>query len=273
MKLKNLFIFSLFFFVFLAGSSLVSAQTSVPQTVQTSLTTPATGTSLTQKALSEIDRRIAALTNSATSVANMAAISPEIKTELTTQIQAEIENLNKLKAQIQAETNAIAVTGLIASVTSSYKVYALFTPKVMILATGGKLLSLAEMLTAVQQNLMMQVTAMSSSGQDTTELEAMLTDAQENITAGTESAQSAMETVITLSPAQYPANRTSLQSARVDLGESLASLQAAHVSLGEVVTALSQTSQTVTQTTDMPTTSGAPVAPQTMPEEGTMTPL
>lgn len=207
-------------------------RTTTPNTATTQ------GNSLQARALSEIDRRLTSLSTALSKLASMENVPADIKANLTAEIQTEIDNLTKLKADIQAAQTQATLSAPVGSVVSSFRVYAVFTPKILILNSAYRMMNVADMLSAVQTRLLTQVATQAGQGQDVSALETALTDAEENITLAKESAQSAVEQVAELTPLEYPANRTALQAARADLTAANTSLLAARESLGEVVTGL-----------------------------------
>lgn len=236
--LKILLTTSIFaFFVSTQASAQSTSVQNIQNTTATRLqTSTATGSTLQTKALAEINKRIKALTLALSRIEQAKGLSEEAKQELSTEIQKEITNLNSLKSKIETETDAATVRTLISSVVDSYKNYALFVPKTMILSSAERLMMIADKMSMLQEKILTAVTT-STNGQDISEIETLLTDAQENITAGRESAQAAMEKVSSLEADGYPENRSVLQQARAELVASRTSLSAARKSLGEAVTA------------------------------------
>lgn len=236
--LKILLTTSIFaFFVSTQASAQSTSVQNIQNTTATRLqTSTATGSTLQTKALAEINKRIKALTLALSRIEQAKGLSDEAKQELSTEIQKEITNLNSLKSKIETETDAATVRTLISSVVDSYKNYALFVPKTMILSSAERLMMIADKMSMLQEKILTAVTT-SANGQDISEIETLLTDAQENITAGRESAQAAMEKVSSLEADGYPENRSALQQARAELVASRTSLSAARKSLGEAVTA------------------------------------
>lgn len=236
--LKILLTTSIFaFFVSTQASAQSTSVQNIQNTTATRLqTSTATGSTLQTKALAEINKRIKALTLALSRIEQAKGLSEEAKQELSTEIQKEITNLNSLKSKIETETDAATVRTLISSVVDSYKNYALFVPKTMILSSAERLMMIADKMSMLQEKILTAVTT-STNGQDISEIETLLTDAQENITSGRESAQAAMEKVSSLEADGYPENRSVLQQARAELVASRTSLSAARKSLGEAVTA------------------------------------
>lgn len=250
---KLALIFSSFVFLLLvvpASAQMPSQAVQPANTLRTATqtTTAPTGNSLQARALAEIDRRLTSLATSLSKISTMENIPGDIKANLTAEIQTEIDNLTKLKADIQAAQTQATLSAPVGSVVSSFRVYAVFTPKVLILNSAYRMMNVADMLSSVQTRLLTQVATQAGQGQDVAALETALTDAEENIMLAKESAQSAVDQVAELTPLEYPTNRTALQAARADLTAANTALMAARESLGEVVTglmALSSPSATV----------------------------
>lgn len=234
--------------LFLSLSSVSFAQTQ--NTLTAPQTTRSTGT-LQSRAILEIDRRIAALTNSLNRLDAVTLLTADAIANERTQIQTEIQNLSSLKSQIQSETNSTALQPLVSQVTSSLNFYAVFVPKVMVITTAERLITVSDLLASVQTRLLEMAV---SSGQDISDVETLLVDAQEQIAQGRASAESAIETVSALETEGYPGNRTALQSARADLVEARTSLLSARQSLGEALSAINTLGSTGSAETFQETT-------------------
>lgn len=143
-------------------------------------------------AINEIDRRLSSLNNIITKIEGLGRLSSDQKNTLTTQVQNEINNLNNLKTEIQAETDPTALQTEKTSIIQSYRVYALFVPQVEIIAQADKIMDISD--------------AMSGKTTDTTLL-GKISDAKNQ-------AQNAINSVLPLTPDGYPGNRSTLISAR-----------------------------------------------------------
>lgn len=160
-------------------------------------------------AIKEIDRRLVSLNNLTAKISGVKRISATQKETLLAQVKIEIANLTDLKVKIEAETDATALQEEKKSITESYRTYALFIPKIEIIAHADKIIEVAN--------------AMAAKTTDSTLL-AKISDSKTK-------AQSAIDLVMPLMPDQYPTFRTTLKTAR-DL------LKTARTNLNTVYSAL-----------------------------------
>ena len=160
-------------------------------------------------ALKEIERRLGSLNKLIGKIEGISRISTTQRETLVAQVKIEITKLEELKTKIDAETDATALQEEKKSIIDSYRIYALFIPKIEIIAHADKVITIAE--------------AMSARTTD----EALLT----KINDSSAKAQSAIDLVMPLLPEQYPGFKTTLKSAR-DL------LKTARTGLNEVYSSL-----------------------------------
>lgn len=163
----------------------------------------ATGTQLRKdRALQEIDRRIAALNKVLMHIIGIKKLTDVQKSTLTTQVQDEIAVLQNLRVKIGADSDPVQLQADKKSIVDSYRIFALFIPKIDIIVHADRIMYMA--------NLMADKTKDQS-------LFLKITDAKTK-------SQNAINTVLPLAPDGYPGNKTSLQSARTLLREALKEL-------------------------------------------------
>lgn len=140
----------------------------------------------------EINRRLESLNKLIAKISNISRITSAQKENLLTQVTAEINKLEELKTKIEAETDAAALQEEKKSITESYRIYALFIPKIEIIAHADKIITIAEAMKGktTDQDLLAKI---------------------DDSSAG---AQSAIDLVLPLLPEQYPGFKTSLKTAR-----------------------------------------------------------
>lgn len=172
---------------------------------------------LRNRAVKEIERRVASMQQLITRIAALKKLSETQKTVLTTQVQTEIANLNALKAKIQADTDLATLQTDTKTIVSSYRVYALFIPKVHILSAAEGTIAASEKMMIAYTELKTRAATAATAGTDTTTIDQSLAAMLQSITEATSQANSAITTVTPLTPDGYPANRTSLNAARDDL--------------------------------------------------------
>jgi hypothetical protein len=162
---------------------------------------------LKTRSYQEIDRRITALNGLLTKIEAMKKIVEEQKTILKTQINEQITALQTLRAKIEADTDLTTLKADKKSIVDSYRIFALFMPKINILAHADRILTVAdEMLTLTSD-----------------------TNAQSKINSAKTEAQKAIDTVTPLTPSDYPGNKSSLQAARQNLVNALNYLKEARL--------------------------------------------
>jgi len=166
-------------------------------------TRKATGTQLRKdKALLEIDRRVTRLNRLINKINALKRLTDAQKSALVTQVQDEINTLTALKTKIQSETDPAQLQADKKSIVLSYRVYALFVPKIQIIAHADRIMNVAELMAKKTTNA----------------------DALKKINDAKTLAQGAIDTVVPLTPEGYPGNKSSLQSARNNLKVALKDL-------------------------------------------------
>jgi hypothetical protein len=158
-----------------------------------------------ENAKKEIERRLASLNNLLIKIGNMTKLTAEQKTTLTQQVQEQITNLTALKTKIEAETDPTKLVEERKSIIDNYRIFALFMPKINILAQADKILNLVELMMNKTTNTV--VLALINETKITT--------------------QNVINKVIILTPQGYPANKTVLQDARKSLASSITKLKEA----------------------------------------------
>lgn len=159
-------------------------------------------------AIKEIDRRLESLNKLTAKIIGIKGISEIQKGALIDQIKGEISNLEVLKIEIENETVATALQEEKKSITQSYRIYALFIPKIEILAHADKIIEIA------------------NSMAEKTNDQALRDKIEISITK----AKSAMDIVMTLLPEEYPF-KTKLQAARDMLKDARTNLNTVYSSL------------------------------------------
>lgn len=155
-------------------------------------------------AFKEIDRRTASLNKLIERINSFKRLTSEQKATLVAEVQAESSSLSNLRASIEADTDLKTLSEHKKTIIDDYRIYALFLPKITIIANADKILELAQLMKA-----------------KTTDITALA-----KISGATTKAQMAIDTVITLTPTEYPGNKSSLESARKNLKEARADLNA-----------------------------------------------
>ena len=223
MKKIYIAIFALFFFT----APVVLAQAPASRSA---VRQDAVMSRLKTRADNEITRRVAALTRLLGRITEMKRVSSDQKTTLTSQVQEQIDALNTLKTKIDADGDIATLRADVQSIVKSYRIFALYIPKMYIIAHADRLLDVIEDLTAISEKL-------KARGGSAT----LLADMTAKLTAAKTQAQNAIAAVTPLVPDGYPGNKTTLQSARTMLVTARADIQAAHKDGQQIRQALAAT--------------------------------
>ncbi|MEI6057704.1 MAG: hypothetical protein WCQ60_01890 [bacterium] len=189
----------------------------------------------------EIRQRVNSLNQLAQRLHGMRNISTTTRTSLTTEIQTEISLLNALQTKIHAEASSTTSTASstplaqdIASITASYRIYALIIPQVTILADADKAITLANSLTTLATKLQTRIAAAQTAGKDITKLTAALTDLNAKLADAKVQAQAAITAVANLVPDNGNAtiaasNKAALTAGRKAIAAATTDLRAAQM--------------------------------------------
>jgi hypothetical protein len=171
-------------------------------------------TRVRQRGDNELSRRITALTNQVGRIQDMKRLTSDQKTSFTNQIQAEITSLQTLKAKIDADTDLTTLLADVQSIVQSYRVFALFMPKIAILAHADRLMSVDADMGTISTKLQDRITRASTAGKDVSAVNNLMTDRAAKLTDANTQAQNAINAVLPLDPSGYPGNKTTLTNAR-----------------------------------------------------------
>ncbi|CAN5116524.1 hypothetical protein BH11PAT1_BH11PAT1_0360 [soil metagenome] len=193
---------------------------------------------LQARASQEIDRRISALTEIIKKIAAMKKLGSIEKTTLTTQVQAEITNLTILKTKIAADTDDATLKADVKSVVTAYRVFALFIPKMHLLAAADVMGTTIDKLTEIATKLDARIKEAEAAGKSVASLKTSLTDMQAKIADAKKQYESIITNVTPLTPDGYPGNKTTLTNARELLKTGRQNLDAAAKDAKTIMTSL-----------------------------------
>ena len=202
---------------FIMGASIAyAAPTGRPPALETRAAgrQDATMSRLKTRADNEITRRVNALTKLMSRISEMKRLTSDQKTGLTSQAQAEITSLNTLKAKIDADTDIATLRTDVQSITKSYRIYALYIPKMYIIMHADRLLGLVDDMTVLQAKLQVRIDALKAEGKDTSQMQAFISNMTTKLADAKTKAQSAIDMVMPLTPEGFPGNKATLVSAR-----------------------------------------------------------
>lgn len=193
---------------------------------------------LKTRADNEITRRLDALTKLISRIGDMKKISTDQKTALTADVQGQIDAMNTLKTKIDADTDLATLRTDVQSIVKSYRIFALFIPKTYIMARADRLLEVIDLLTGIQEKLQTRIDALKTGGTDTTAMQKLITDMASKLGDAKTQITNALTAITPLTPDGFPANKTTLQSARAMLVTARRDIQTAHADEQQIRQAL-----------------------------------
>lgn len=175
----------------------------------------------------EITRRLKTLNTLSNKINGAQKLSAANKSILSAEVQTEINDLNSLKAKLDADTDLATAKTDAQSIFSGYRVYALVVPKVNLIKTAddqqvaeGKLIDLAG-------KLQTRLTTAQNSGKDVASLQNALNDLLAKTKAAQDISSSIEAGVINLQPSDYNSNHQILSGDRDKLKTAQANIKAA----------------------------------------------
>lgn len=155
----------------------------------------------------EIDRRIASLYELINKINSVKRLSTEQKESLSSQVKIEITNLESLKVKISEDTELDSLKVHKQEIVNSYRIYALFLPKINIIIHASEINSLATLMDSKNTNV----------------------EAKTKISNVITKTNQVIEKMLALTPAGYPGNKTDMNEAKTTLRDARTELNAARV--------------------------------------------
>jgi chromosome segregation ATPase len=184
-------------------------------------------TATKEKSDKEITRRITSLNNLLTRFNDLKKLPTDDKSKFAAQIQDYISQLTTLKDKIDADTDLQTLRTDAKSIFTTFRVYAVFMPKLAELSALNRMGLSADSLTDIAGKLQTKVAELQGQGKDVTSLQSLLTDMNSQITDAKTVYQAVEAEITPLAPDGYPANITTLKDGRSKIKTGAADLRAA----------------------------------------------
>lgn len=170
---------------------------------------------LKEKAVKEIDRRIASLNKLIDKINAVKRLTSDQKSVMAAQVQTEITNLTTLKTKIEGDTDIDVLRTDVQSIVKSYRVYALYIPKMAIIAHADKILNLIEgEMATLTEKLQLRINEAKGKGYSVEIMTSLMTERQVKLDDAKNQANAAIVKVTVLTPDGWPGNKTVLEAAR-----------------------------------------------------------
>jgi hypothetical protein len=170
--------------------------------------------SLKTRGNQEISRRINALESLLAKLDKIKKLSDQQKNDFLAQINLNINDLNTLKDKIDSDSDLTTLQSDVKSIVDSYRIYALFMPKIRLLSGANVASEIADTLTTLSNKLEQRISEANADGRDTTSLEQLINDMKIKIADANLQLENMEKSVIPLAPSDYPGNKNNLIDAR-----------------------------------------------------------
>jgi len=175
----------------------------------------------------EISRRLTALQKINAKIDRVKLLTADQKASFKEQVNKNIADLTVLKAKIDADTDLTILRADVKSITTSYRVFALFIPKIYLLVSTDRALEAVDLLSSLADKLSTRLDQAAAEGKDVTDLKNDLTSMKASIASAKTQLQDIEDTIIPLTSEGYPGNKTTLKSARDKLKQARQNLVSA----------------------------------------------
>ncbi len=209
----------------------------------------------------EIDRRVTSLNALVDKVNAMQNLSATDKSAIAGTLTAQANALTALKVKIDADADTATLKTDVASVTGSYRIYALVIPQGAIITAADRVVTVAGKLKLIGAKFDARLTAAAAAGNDVTTARATLTDYAAKINDAQTQAQAAVSGIVPLSPDQgdktkMATNIAALKAARAQIVLAQKDLAAARLDANTIAKALRGMKVSAVATTTTQTTAG-----------------
>ena len=176
----------------------------------------------------EITRRLDALNKLITKINSFKRLSSAQKTELTTQIQTQIDGLSTLKTKIDADTDLLTLQTDVKSIITDYRIYVFFIEDINLIAAAERIGTVLDNMTILSGKLQTRIQTAQTNGSNVDELNTSYSDMQAKLTDATSLVGQVNSELTGLSASGYPGNKASLSDARTKLQQSYTDLKGAY---------------------------------------------
>lgn len=136
-----------------------------------------------KRANTEIDRRVDKLNKLLQRIQNDQKLSADEKTNLSTDIQGDINGLTTLKAKIDADTDLATARSDAKQIFTNFRVFAIVLPKTRLLIAIDNLQAVATKISGFTPKIQDLINNLKGQGKDVTQLQASLDDINTRLTS------------------------------------------------------------------------------------------
>ena len=143
--------------------------------------------------------------------------------------------MTTLKSKIDADADLATLRTDLRQIVEGYRVYVLLEPKVHLVRAADAMMAAVEAFEGASARLQARITTAEAAGKDTAAAKSALSEMNAQVAEARGKVEPVPDTLLALTPAGYPGNRTTLASSRSTLGGARAQLQAARGNAQKIV--------------------------------------
>ena len=211
------------------------ATTATPSSASTDGTVATRLSTIKSKGDTEIARRLATLGTLSASIDGATKLSPGSKSTLANEVSTETSALIALRIKLSEETTVAGAAADVQSMISEYRVYALIVPKVQLVKAADDQQVVEQKLSDLATKLDTRLTAAQKAGKNVADLQAKLTDLEQNVTNAQSISTEVESKVLPLQPSDYDGDHTVLSGYRDKLKTAHTDNQAAYADAKAIV--------------------------------------
>jgi hypothetical protein len=228
-------------FAFLGVAALAGTALAAPADTTPTPTTKCTAVACVQQVGdAKIAERLAALDKLAGDAQNHKALTDQQRQTILSDVQTNKDGLSALKTKLDGETDINAARADVKTIYTQFRIFAVVIPR-----DRGEILLFHEQnviarLTAGNQKITDAIQKAKDKGDDVTQLLALQADYNAKLADATTQANNAQGLVASLTPANYPGTKDTLQTYRSDLKAAHDDIKDAAKDLHQIVQILKQ---------------------------------
>lgn len=204
---------------------------------------------LKTRAQNEINSRIKSMNADIAKIQSNKKLSAAQQNLYVSDLQSQILALTNLQTKINADTDFDTLKADVQSIITSFRIYALYMPKIAILSASDMQTGTADKLLALSKKLQTKIQKFKDQGKDVSSLNNLNNDAVVKINDAYQQDKLADNLVNSLTPAGYPGNLDILKQARGDIKTASSDLKIASTDLKNIIAVLKELYKPTPKTT------------------------
>lgn len=188
----------------------------------------------------EITRRIETLNKLIIKINAFKRLSSVQKSDLTSQVQTQIDSLTVLKTKIDADSDTATLRTDVKSIITDYRIYVFFIQDINLIAAAERMGTAIDNMTILSGKLQTRITDAQGKGSDVTELNTKYADMLTQLSNAKVLVDEVNSKLSGLTAADYPANKTSLDDSRVKLRTAFTDLKNSYEDAFSIIRLLKQ---------------------------------